>query len=879
MRGTCAAVFFVVSSLSLAAQAPPAAPQSPAAPVFKSGVDLVRIDVRATDASGKPVKDLTAADVEVLEGGEARPVLLFQHIEQPEGSYADVARRTVTAEVSTNQGAPRGNVYVLVFDQLHITPGNEQRARAAAERFLRSRIKPGDRVSLYALPGPGPQIEFTTDAARASRELASIRGSRNESELVATGSIRVSDAYEIARGNPEILQKYVDQSIESPGTIDAPATAAKQSGRAAPRDAAELRDLRNAILEDSRTVVGRADADARRFLQLLATVVRTLRDVDGRKSVILFSEGFAIDNVRREVEEVAAAAAQSYSVIHALDLNPRLTQMKEEVPTFAATGSAILSRMESLGSLASETDGMLFNDAGSDVDRALTRISDDSQDYYLVGFAPSEAGLRARNDYRRVMVRVKRPGVQAQTRSGYSVGPQAPEGERRRVIDAALRAPFSQQGLRVEYTTYVLRGAADRQRVVLSLNAELPIANERSRSADVVFAVRETRTGRVAASGTDTMPLPDTTRPGQATGIGHFRVQFEVPPGVYVMRTVVREPGGLIGSADRRFTVRALNGPSVTASDLILTSADTRGLAVKATVSKGGVIAGVTEIYGRTPAQLAAVVVDAELIPVGQLTALTRGRADLDAVVTTLTGSSRGARIDIPVGDAAPGDYIVRATVRSGGETAAELLRDVTIASGPIALPVPSAPPSTTGAAAPSATTAVLQPFDPRAVLEGEIGRRLLARVRERSTGTPAAAAAELAFQLKWTSVETAIPSMPAPSFEALALKGIARFAARDYGAAIAALKQSVDRDPTNAGVGFVLGWAYTAAGDDRSAISTWRSAILADPKLVSAYLALIDTYVRLSQPDLARQVAESGAKTLPQSAELRDRLQRLDKR
>jgi len=784
-----------------------------------------------------------------------------------------VARRTVTAEVSTNQGAPRGSVYVLVFDQLHITPGNEQRARMAAERFLRTKLRPGDRVSLYGIPGPGPQIEFTSDAARAARELIAIRGSHNDAELAATGSIRVSDAYEIVRGNPEVLQRYVDQTSESPGTIDAPATAARQAGRARAPTTDDLRDLRNAVMEDARTVVGRADAEARRFLQPLAEVVRTLRDVDGRKSVIVFSEGFPIDNVRREVEAVAAAAAQSYSVIHALDLNQRLPQLKDEVSAYSSVGGAILSRLESLGSLASETDGTLFNDAGSDVDRVLTRISEASQDYYLIGFAPSEAGLRDRNDYRRVTVKVKRPGARVQARSGYSVGAQVPEGERRRVIDAALRAPFSQQGLRVEYTTYVLRGSADHQRVILSLSADLPVATERSRTADVVFAARDTRTGRVAGSGTDTMPLPEATRTGAATGTGHYRIQFELPPGVYVMRAVVREPGGLIGSADRRFTVRALNGPSVTAADLVLTSADTRGLGVRTIVARGGVIAGVTELYGRTPAQLASVSVDVALVPIGGATAISTGRADLDEIKTTSSGSSRGSRIEIPLGDTAPGDYIVRATVKSGRETIAELLRDVTITSGPVAPPSPVSPATAAGPVVPTDS------FDPRVVIEGELGRRFIARLRERSLGQSIAPAAEAAFQLRWAGVETAIPPPAIATVDGQALKGLGRFAARDYAAAATAWKSCFDREPTSAITGFLLGWAYAASGDDRSAIGAWRAAVVADQTLVSAYLALIDAYLRLNQPDLARQVAQSGAKALPKSAELRDRLQRLEKR
>ena len=55
-------------------------------------------------------------------------------------------------------------------------------------------------------------------------------------------------------------------------------------------------------------------------------------------------------------------------------------------------------------------------------------------------------------------------------------------------------------------------------------------------------------------------------------GTGSWRVQFDVPAGSYVMRAVVREPGGLTGSADRRIDVRPLSGPDVAVSDLVLGS-------------------------------------------------------------------------------------------------------------------------------------------------------------------------------------------------------------------------------------------------------------------------------------------------------------------
>ncbi len=855
MRSALLAAITLSAVLTVSAQTPPqATPAPPAQPgqpptVFRSGVDLVRLDVRVTDENGRPVDDLRASEVEIVDAGQPRPVLLFQHVQQPRGTYAEVARRTIAAEVSTNQGAPRGAVYVLVFDQAHILAGNEQKARLAAERFLRTRVKPGDRIALHALPGPGPQIDFTADVSRAIRELVAVRGSREETVTGSLLPMRIYEAYEITRANDAVVTRYVMRLQEQYASTDAPATVNRPNSARDPEDPAVLRRL---VQEDARNIVARADAEARGFLSALTSVVRTLRDVDGRKSVVLFSEGFEVDNVRHELEDVAAAAAESYSVVYALDLNSRATPLSQATPGETVIASEILSRLESLGSLVAETDGVLFNDAGSQPDEALARVSEASQDYYLVGFEPA-AGHQDRNQYRHVKVQVKRPGVRVSARTGYALGARPTAAGRRRAIDGALRAPFSQQGLRVEYTTYVLRGASDLQRVILSMAAQLPVATKAAHTADVVFSARDTRTGRIAASGTDTMPLPEAGSSSGPMGVSHYRVQFELPPGRYLMRAVVREPGGLLGSADRRFQVRALAGASLTAGDLVLTSADTRGLPVRALAPVGGVLAGVVELYGRTAEQVSTATVTADLLPIGGAAAVTSGHAALDEIRSGASGSSRGARIEIPLEGIAPGEYIVRATVRSGHDTAAELLRDVTI------IPAASVSPALPSPAPAGQASDPMARFDPAAVMDGEIGRQFLARLRERAGA--------------------ALAPLPADAFEALAQRGVTEYLARDYARAAAAWKDCLEREPDNAPVAFLLGWAHAASGDDRAAVSAWRSAVIADSRLVPAYLALVDAYLRLGQPDLALQVARRGATALPEALELRDRVLRLERR
>ena len=466
---------------------------------------------------------------------------------------------------------------------------------------------------------------------------------------------------------------------------------------------------------------------------------------------------------------------------------------------------------------------------------------------------------------------MKRPGARASARTGYAVGAAPGPADRRRTIEAALGAPFAQQGLRVEYTTYVLRGTvADTQRVILSASAELPVASPASSPADVVFAVRSVRTGQIAASGSDTLALPSAARAGATTGTGYYRAQMDLPPGVYMMRVVVREPGGLLGSADRRFQVRALNGPGVQAGDLILGSSDVRGLPVRPAVYANEAVDGVFETYSRTAGALAPLTVLVELLPFGKPTALTSGRAELGEVKTTAAGASRGARVTIPVEDVPPGEYLVRATVRSGAEQVAELLREVTVLAG--------ARPAPTAAAEPVAPAPSLQEFAPGAVLGGEIVKRYVEDLATRAAGQALERAAAEARLARWAEIEAAMPA-GLRSADAQALIGLSRFSRRDFPGAATAWQAAVDADATNARASFLLGWAQAAAGNDRAAVSAWRAAILADATMVPAYLAAIDAYLRLGQADLALQIARSGLQALPASAELRDRVARLERR
>jgi len=803
--------------------------EQPAA-AFKAGVQLVRLDVRVTDDQGRPIRDLKQNEVQVIEDGEERPVLFFQHIAEPTEPFLENVKHTVAGEVSTNQGAARGHLYVILFDQQHITPGNEERARRAAQQFVRTRLRPGDRVAVYGIPGPGPQLGFTGDPARAIAALRDVRGIAETEETGALGTMSTYEAFQIARGDQLILQRVAQRLQEQAGATDATARAATAASLGT--DTTPFSDL---VKEDARSIVTSVDDQSRRVLSMISDLLEPMRAIEGRKTVFLLSEGFNGDHLSREIDNVAAAAAQSYSVVYAIDLNRRVVDASAAAPTGGDDANAVLDRINPLGSLAVETDGALIPDAGLRADQVFAQLADQSQDYYLVGFTPLERDMKSPGSYRRVTVRVKRSGARVSTRTGFALVDASATINRRASIDRAMSAPFPQQGLPVRYTTYVMRSdTTGVQRVIVSLAAELPLASaEQSHPADVVFVVRNAADGRVAASGTDVIPLPRRETPGQTTGLGAYRVQFDVPPGDYLMRAVVREPGGLVGSADRRFTVRALDGPSVTSGDLVL-SAERGELPVRPTAYAGDGLSGVLELYGRTPDQLRDARVVVDLVPVGDASPAVSGFAELLPVREAGGGVEREARMELPLTGVTPGTYVARATVKVGPDTVSQVVREVEVRQGQR--------PRAADEAMPAA-------FDPRELVTGTFARDYVSRTSGDSAASPVATR-----------------------------QGLTRLGAADYPGAIASFTSALDADAKNAPAAFFLGWAYHGAGDDRQAISAWRRAAYLDPTLIPAHLALADMYVKLSQPALAVQALRAGLAAEPTSPELQGRLAQLER-
>ena len=126
----------------LAASAAAAGFQQPS-PTFRSGVDLVPVDVSVIDREGRPVRDLTVADFTLTVDGRPRAIVSASFVSSELLEDTPPDRTTF----STNSGQRPGRLIALVIDEAHIKRGTARTAFTAAASFVRG-LDRADRVAL-----------------------------------------------------------------------------------------------------------------------------------------------------------------------------------------------------------------------------------------------------------------------------------------------------------------------------------------------------------------------------------------------------------------------------------------------------------------------------------------------------------------------------------------------------------------------------------------------------------------------------------------------------------------------------------------------------------------------------------------------------------
>ena len=121
-------------------------------PTFRTGVDVIAVDVAVVDGKGVPVENLLPPDFIVKIDGQPRRVVSAEHVKIDVEAARREAADPFETLYTTNLKPPNGRQIVIAVDQGNIRFGSARPLLATAAKFL-DRLSPADRVAFVAFPG------------------------------------------------------------------------------------------------------------------------------------------------------------------------------------------------------------------------------------------------------------------------------------------------------------------------------------------------------------------------------------------------------------------------------------------------------------------------------------------------------------------------------------------------------------------------------------------------------------------------------------------------------------------------------------------------------------------------------------------------------
>jgi VWFA-related protein len=448
------------------AQSVPPQPQ----PTFRAITSLVPIDVRVLDRSGKPITDLKASDFTILEDGAPQKLGHFSvttlSTPAPTAGASGPLRRVLPADAAPLQPQTR-RMFLIALGRGLLQPPSK--GVDGAIEFVRDRLLPDDYVAVMAF---NRATDFTLNRGQLLQVLERFKTMhpiieaklRQAASGLGASARSAAVMQEIQRDIDAIFKGVMDTRELPEGRVtDAETRAADERRTADILARGELLQQRAAAAAAMGIPVSEFDklemAEARNFelsfeeftertsqtmqdLGRLYAGIDYMRYIDGEKHLLFVTErGLTLPRVDSDLSLAAAAntARVTINIIqtggHAPTLKPAFKN-----PGFppgmtvvsVADGEPIWQRLivSSMREIANLTGGQasLYEFA----DKAFQRIAESTTSGYLLGYYPTNPAYDGR--YRRVTVKVNRPGAKVLYRHGYFAQPPREPLDRRRAV-------------------------------------------------------------------------------------------------------------------------------------------------------------------------------------------------------------------------------------------------------------------------------------------------------------------------------------------------------------------------------------------------------------------------------------------------------------
>lgn len=543
--------------------------------VVRVTTSLVQIDVVVTDKNGRQVTDLKPEDFELFEDNRRQALTNFSYILAPVARQQGLSRPNITSSVPPARLRPEQvrRTIAFVIDDLGLSFESVNILREALKKFVAEKMVAGDLVAIVRTSGgTGALQQFTAD----------------KRQLLAT--IERVQWRPFGRGGISVYEP-LDYSI--PGTVN--------------------RDKK----KDSKPGGNKQEVDSVRdqyfsvgTLGALNSIIGGLRDIPGRKALVLVSDGFPLADSRTDREGVGQGRANSLraflnrlidqanraaAIIYTVDaraLQPlNITAADNLRGTNANAQDLVLSNLddrrekqvqleEGLKFLSDQTGGRFSNDLGEGINAML----DDQNGYYLLGYDPEESSFSPQPDkFRNITVKVKRPGLRARARKGFLAGTDEGRPASRQIADALI-SPFAAGDLRLRLTALFnhMQNEGSYLRALLHIDADnLTFTREDGDWQRGVFDIVAVTLGESGAiidevSRTHTIRLRGEARARvQAEGFAYIVDLPVKKAGAYQLRAVVRDTAsGRLGSASQFVAVPDISKGRLALSGIFLAHHD-----------------------------------------------------------------------------------------------------------------------------------------------------------------------------------------------------------------------------------------------------------------------------------------------------------------
>ncbi len=572
-------VFSTVLSVFAQNPEPTATPISAEDDIVKISTNLIQVDATVTDSKGNIVSDLVAEDFEIYENGKKQDITNFSFISAGSRTNQIAEKKTDKTGVPVPPKAVRleqvRRTIALVVDDLTLSFESTHFVRRALKKFVDEQMQDGDLVAIIRTGGGiGALQQFTTDKRMLYAAIEKIQWKPFGSGGISAFAPIEATPLERAKANGAEVS---DEAIESE---------------------------KNFLAGESNF---REDIFATGTLGAINYIVRGMRELPGRKSVILLSDGFqlfsqdtsgfvggnrVLDSLRRLIDlanrssvviytldarglqTLGASAADDFSAISQEGIEQRLTERRDK----------LFNTQEGLTYLARQTGGFAVLN-NNDLNRGITNVLKD-QSYYLIGYQPDVEVFDPKNRaFNRLEVKVKRPGVTVRFRSGFfGIADENIDRPKNltpyQQITAALTSPFAINDINLSLNT-VFRGDAKNRLFINSFLyisiKDLKFVDEANGDKKAVFdlmAMSFGDNGNPADSFSKTYTISFKAETYRQLLNEGFIYNFTFPikkAGAYQMRVAIRDHATeQVGSANQFIEVPRIDRKRLTLSGIIV---------------------------------------------------------------------------------------------------------------------------------------------------------------------------------------------------------------------------------------------------------------------------------------------------------------------